>query len=45
MHEYQGMKKLGKTLIIATGSAKEGKAAIIDYDEKKGKVKRINLIK
>jgi Icc-related predicted phosphoesterase len=39
MHEYQGIKKLGNTLIIATGSTKEGKAAIIEYpDNKKGKI-------
>jgi len=34
MHEYQGVKKLGKTTIIATGSAKEGKAAIIEINKK-----------
>lgn len=40
MHEYQGIKKLGKTLIVATGAASNGKAAIIDYpDSKKGKIK------
>jgi Icc-related predicted phosphoesterase len=45
MHEYQGIKKLGKTLIVATGSAKEGKAAIIDYPEnKQGKI-IVRLIK
>ncbi|MCK4552869.1 metallophosphoesterase [Candidatus Pacearchaeota archaeon] len=35
MHEYQGMKKLGKTKIVAIGPAFEGKAAIIEIDEKK----------
>ena len=45
MHEYQGMKKLGNTLIVATGSAKEGKAVIIDFDEKIKKVKRVRFIK
>lgn len=40
MHEYQGMKKLGKTLIISTGSAKQGKAAWIEYPaDGNGKVK------
>ena len=40
MHEYQGTKKLGKTLIVATGAAHDGKAAIIDYPEdKKSKIK------
>ena len=35
MHEYQGMKKLGKTKIVAIGPAYEGKAVIIEIDEKK----------
>ena len=40
MHEYQGSKKMGDTLIVATGSAKEGKAVVIDYPEdRKGKIK------
>ena len=43
MHEYQGIKKLGKTKIIATGAAKEGKAVIIDIE--KGKVKKIEFLK
>jgi len=45
MHEYQGKKKLGNTLIVATGSANEGKAVVIDYDEEKGKVGKIRFIK
>jgi Icc-related predicted phosphoesterase len=40
MHEYQGLKKLGKTMIVTTGPAKEGKAAVIDFPlSKKGKIK------
>lgn len=45
MHEYQGKKKLGNTLIISTGSAKEGKAAFIDIDEKKRKVINVKFLK
>ena len=45
MHEYQGKKKIGKTVIVATGSAKEGKCAIIDFDEEKKKVKSIEFVK
>ncbi|MFH1174977.1 MAG: metallophosphoesterase [archaeon] len=30
MHEWQGVRRLGRTRIIATGPGKEGKAAIID---------------
>ena len=44
MHEYQGMKKLGKTKIIATGSAKQGKAVMLDFDEKNN-IKKIRFIK
>ncbi len=39
MHEYQGKKKFRDTLIVTTGAAKDGKAAIIDIPEKKGKIK------
>jgi Icc-related predicted phosphoesterase len=43
MHEYQGMKKLGKTTIIATGPAYEGKAALIDIEGKK--IKSIKFLR
>lgn len=43
MHEYRGMKKLGKTLIIATGAAKEGRAVKLEIEKnKKIKVDFIN---
>ena len=45
MHEYQGKTELGNTIIIATGAAKEGKGAMIEFDEKKGKVKKVELIR
>jgi Icc-related predicted phosphoesterase len=45
MHEYQGMKRLGKTKIIEVGPAYEGKGAIIDFDEEKGKFKSIKFIR
>jgi len=45
MHENQGKCKLGKTLIINTGAACEGRAAIIEFDEKKGKVGKVRFIK
>ena len=42
MHEYQGKKKLGNTWIINPGAASEGKAAIVEInDKKKVKVKFI----
>ncbi len=45
MHEHQGKKKLGESLIVSTGSAQEGKATVIDFDEEKGKVKKVRFIK
>ncbi|MDP3027123.1 MAG: metallophosphoesterase [Nanoarchaeota archaeon] len=45
MHEYQGKKRLGNTLIVSTGAASEGKAALIDFDEEKKKVKSVRFIK
>ena len=44
-HEYQGFKKLGTTKIITTGPAYEGRAVVIEIDEKKGKVEKIRFIK
>lgn len=35
MHEYQGMKKLGKSLVINPGPAGEGKCAIVDTESLK----------
>ena len=31
MHEYQGKKKLGKSLVVNQGEANKGKAAVIDW--------------
>ena len=45
MHENQGKCKISKTTIINTGAAYENKAVIIDFDEKKGRVKEIKFIK
>lgn len=45
MHEHQGVKKLGKTLVISTGSAKEGKACVLYWPEKKGEKIKVELIK
>lgn len=44
MHEYQGIKKLGKTLILNPGIAAEGKAAVIEIDEQKKKIKSIKFL-
>jgi Icc-related predicted phosphoesterase len=45
MHEYQGIKKLGKTKIIEVGPAYEGKGVIIDFNEEKGKVRTIKFVR
>jgi len=34
MHEHQGSETVGKTLVVATGAAKEGKAAVLHIDKK-----------
>lgn len=43
MHEYQGVKKLGKTLIINPGAAIDGKAVVIDIE--KDRIKKIKFLK
>jgi len=45
MHEYQGKKMLGNTLIVATGPAYEGKAAIVDVPEDKKKRAKVKFIR
>jgi Icc-related predicted phosphoesterase len=45
MHEYQGKTKIGKTAIVTTGSAKQGKAAMIEFDEKIKRIKNVRFIK
>jgi len=44
MHEYQGVKNIGKTELVAVGPAYLGKAAIIDIDDKTQKINKINFI-
>ncbi|MFA5174111.1 MAG: metallophosphoesterase [Candidatus Pacearchaeota archaeon] len=44
-HENIGEDRLGKTLIVNPGAAVEGKAAIIDFNEEKGKINKIKFIK
>ena len=45
MHEYQGIKKIGKTLVVNPGNADRGRYAIIDYPEdRKGKI-RVKFVK
>jgi Icc-related predicted phosphoesterase len=45
MHEYQGMKKLHDVPIINPGAAVDGKAAIIDFDEEKGKIRNVKFVR
>lgn len=44
MHEYVGKKKLGSSWVVNPGEGSKGKFAIIDIDEKKGKIKKIKFI-
>ncbi len=54
MHEYQGKKRLGRTLVVNPGAACEGKCAFVDFsprddsgdpDEGKGRVKSVRFVK
>ena len=45
IHENQGRCKIGKTLVINTGAALDGKCAIIEFDEKKRKIKNVKFVK
>ncbi len=41
MHENQGRDRIGKSIIVNTGSVLENQYAIVDFDEDKGKVKKV----
>jgi Icc-related predicted phosphoesterase len=43
MHEYQGEKKLGDSVVVNPGYGAKGKFAIIDIDEEKGEIKNIEF--
>ena len=45
IHENQGKKRLGRSWIINTGAACDGKAAIIETDDKKKKIKNIRFLR
>lgn len=43
MHENQGKDKIDKTTVVNTGALVEGKFSVIDFDEKKGKVRKVKF--
>ena len=45
MHEYQGVKRMGRSLIVNPGPAFEGKAAVIDVDEENKKIKSVRFVR
>ena len=45
IHENQGKCKIGKTLIVNPGAAVDGRCAVVDFDEGKGKVKSVKFVK
>jgi Icc-related predicted phosphoesterase len=45
MHENQGRDKVGRSVIVNSGASFEKKYAIIDWDEKKRKVKKVKFVK
>ena len=44
-HENQGKCKIGKSLVLNGGAAFDGKCAVIDFDEIKGRIKNIRFVK
>lgn len=44
MHEYQGWKRLGKSIVINPGEASKGKYSIVEVDEVSGKVGKIKIV-
>ncbi len=45
IHENQGKVGIGKAIVVNPGAAYEGKAAIIDFDENKGKIEKIKFVR
>ena len=45
IHENSGMRSIIKTVVINPGAASEGKAALIDIDEERKKVKSVKFFK
>ena len=45
MHENQGKCRIGNSIIVNPGAASEGKAALIEFDEKKKKVLDVRFIR
>ena len=45
MHENQGKCKINATLVVNPGAALEGKAAIIDFDEKMKRVLSVRFVR
>jgi len=41
MHEYQGKKKIGNSLVVNPGEGRKGKFAIVDVDEKMRKIRNV----
>ena len=42
MHEYQGAKRIGRTIVVNPGDAEKGKYAIVEVEEKNVRVKLID---
>ncbi|MDP2628580.1 MAG: hypothetical protein Q8P15_01635, partial [Nanoarchaeota archaeon] len=45
MHEYVGKKELGSSWVVNPGEGSKGMFAIVDIDEKKGKVKNVRFLR
>ena len=44
-HENQGKTRIGKTTVVNVGEAGKGECAVIDFDEKMGKIKSLKFVK
>jgi len=45
MHENQGRCRIGETVVVNSGAALDGKCVVVDFDEKRGKVKKVEFVK
>jgi len=45
MHEYQGKKRIGNSLVVNPGEGSKGEFAIIDIDGERGKVQKVRFIR
>ena len=45
LHENQGRCRIGKTVVVNDGAALDRECCVVDFDEVKRKVKRVEFVK